>query len=118
MSVQLVSMFSPVRPVDAKDKSLDAETGSGHGHEGPLAEQDWDGQEFVCGVCEDQPEPIAKRACPLPEVKMPSAKEYADHCLTHIPYRRWCPYCVAARMPIVAHRRLPPVFKEGAVASI
>ena len=49
---------------------------------------------------------------PLPEVKPPSAAEEARHRLTHIPYRRWCRWCVQARMRNISHFRLPPFSRE------
>ena len=36
---------------------------------------------------------------------LPSAKEVAEHNLTHIPYRNWCPICIAAAGREDAHRR-------------
>ena len=45
----------------------------------------------------------AEAARPLPEVKEPTPEEVAKHCLTHLPYRRWCRWCVAARMLATAH---------------
>ena len=46
-----------------------------------------------------------REAVALPEVPdPPSAAEYAKHCLTHLPYRRWCRWCVVARM---ANSRMP-----------
>ena len=55
------------------------------------------------------PDPCpAQEPKPLPDVKMPSAAEIARHSLTHIPYRRWCRWCVMARMPNMGHYKLPP----------
>ena len=42
------------------------------------------------------------RAFPSPT--LPSKKEVDFHNLTHIPYRNWCPFCVAARRKNNAHR--------------
>ena len=41
----------------------------------------------------------------LPTPSLPSAKEVAEHNLTHVPYRNWCPVCVAAAGREDAHRR-------------
>ena len=41
------------------------------------------------------------RGMPMP--KTPSAAEVAAHNLTHLPYRSWCPHCVAARRPNSHH---------------
>ena len=48
--------------------------------------------------------------CPkgLTNVKAPTAEEEARHSLTHLPYRRWCKWCVMARMPNTPHHWLPP----------
>ena len=38
----------------------------------------------------------------------PTEKERAEHNLTHLPYRSWCPACVAGReaaIPLTAHVR-------------
>ena len=35
----------------------------------------------------------------------PSLEEVARHNLTHIPYRSWCPHCVAARKKHMAHQQ-------------
>ena len=40
----------------------------------------------------------------LPSPKLPSRAEVEHHNLTHIPYRSWCPICVAARRKNNAHR--------------
>ena len=48
------------------------------------------------------------RPKPLADVKVPTAAEVARHNLTHLPYRRWCIWCVAARRGNVPHRSLPP----------
>ena len=42
------------------------------------------------------------------EPGVPTPEEYRRHMLTHLPYRRWCRYCVMARMRNEAHLRLPP----------
>mgnify|MGYP003340766714 CR=1 FL=1 len=44
---------------------------------------------------------LAKRQ---PAPKSPSREEVGRHNLTHLPYRSWCPHCVAARRPNTAHR--------------
>ena len=36
----------------------------------------------------------------------PSAKEVELHNFTHLVYRSWCPFCVAARRPNTAHKRM------------
>ena len=44
----------------------------------------------------------------LPEVCKPTAAEVAKHNLTHLPYRRWCKWCVRARMMNRPHHSVAP----------
>jgi len=39
-------------------------------------------------------------------VYTPSREDYDRHCLTHIPYRSWCPICVQAKKRNPPHRRV------------
>ena len=48
----------------------------------------------------------------LPEVQQPSAAEMAKHSLTHLPYRRWCKWCVAAKMLNTPHLSRPQVSRS------
>ena len=50
--------------------------------------------EMVCQPCE-----------PMIEPKVPTAAEIMAHNITHLPYRSWCPHCVAARRPNSHHAR-------------
>ena len=59
------------------------------------------------GVAEHEDE-HAREAVPLPDVPEPSAEEVAKHSLTHLPYRRWCRWCVMARRLGLSHKKLPP----------
>ena len=47
---------------------------------------------------------VVQPAKALPQPKVPTAAEVAAHCLTHLPYRSWCPHCVASRRPNTQHR--------------
>ena len=40
--------------------------------------------------------------CPV----QPSSAEYERHCLTHVPFRSWCHYCVVARARSSPHRKI------------
>ena len=35
----------------------------------------------------------------VPAPRQPTKEEIARHNLTHLPYRAWCPHCLAARRP-------------------
>jgi len=50
-------------------------------------------------------DPEARVPNTLPAPHLPSAKEVAEHNLNHLPYRSWCPICVAAAGREDAHRR-------------
>ena len=47
---------------------------------------------------------VIQPAKPLPSPKAPTAAQVAAHNITHLPYRSWCPDCVAARRPNSQHR--------------
>ena len=38
-------------------------------------------------------------------VQQPTQEEWDEHMLTHLPFRAWCPCCVAGRKKADAHRR-------------
>ena len=50
--------------------------------------------EIVCQPCEPMSEPL-----------VPTAAQISAHNISHLPYRSWCPYCVAARRPNSRHGR-------------
>ena len=47
---------------------------------------------------------VVQAAKPLPQPKVSTAAQIAAHNLTHLPYRSWCPHCVASRRPSTQHR--------------
>ena len=49
---------------------------------------------------EDPTQPLPSK-CP----KEMTPEEFAQHCVTHLPYSDACPYCVAGKRPNVHHRR-------------
>ena len=51
------------------------------------------GEEVEALAEEEQAEDIAK----LPTPNQPTLSGYLDHCVTHYPYRSWCPHCVEGR---------------------
>ena len=63
------------------------------------------------GVCEGEvrgdDREVAREAVPIPDVPEPSPQEVARHCLTHLPFRRWCRWCVMARRAGRPHHSLP-----------
>ena len=56
------------------------------------------------------------RRKPIP--KAPTAEEWAEHCLTHWPYRSWCPACVMGRSKNDPHKRNQTRESEVPVISI
>ena len=55
--------------------------------------------------CEVQTE--AQRPNALRDPGTPTAQEVAEHCVTHMPYRSWCPSCVAGKARDRGHYRQP-----------
>ena len=39
----------------------------------------------------------------LLDPKLPSQKEVDEHDLSHLPYRNWCPFCVAGKGKLASH---------------
>ena len=39
----------------------------------------------------------------LLDSKLPSQREVDEHDLTHLPYRNWCPFCVAGKGKLASH---------------
>ena len=48
---------------------------------------------------------VCQPCSPMPEPMVPTAAQIAAHNITHLPYRSWCPHCVAARRPNSHHSR-------------
>ena len=62
----------------------------------------------ICG-----PDGKERKSVPQPGVakglaspREPSDEERSLHCLTHVPYRSWCPYCVAGKRANSPHLRV------------
>ena len=47
----------------------------------------------------------ARTAATMPAPKGMTAAEWARHCVTHLPYCKDCPWCVASRRPNSHHRK-------------
>ena len=41
----------------------------------------------------------------LAKTYTPTKEEYDRHCLTHLPYRSWCPICIQAKKKNIAHKK-------------
>ena len=52
---------------------------------------------------DDEPEE-ARKPKTKPDPKLPSKQEIEEHNITHLPYRSWCPHCVAGRGLSTPHR--------------
>ena len=48
---------------------------------------------------------VIQRGVPMPAPIVPKKAKIEIHNLTHLPYRSWCPHCVAARRPNSHHRK-------------
>ena len=89
-----------VAPVIGEDEGWET-VGSSHivadgqhlQREGPDDVVDVD-DDIICQPCE-----------PMIEPKVPTAAQISAHNINHLPYRSWCPHCVAARRPNSHHSR-------------
>ena len=62
-------------------------------------------------VGEAEPE-IAQVPRGIPSPTQPTADDVAKHWLTHLPYRSWCKWCVAAKRQNAPHFSLPSHSRE------
>ena len=53
--------------------------------------------DFTCQEC------VPRRI--LPDPRQPTQKQIDDHRIDHLPYRSWCPHCVAARATGEQHQQ-------------
>ena len=102
----------PLSPEDL-DESAEAdlrdEIGQHDENGGKRAEEEvrLDGEEAA-----DHDVEAAQRAIPMCQPCVPSQADVDEHNLTHLPYRSWCPWCVAARKPNTPHSTLPSFSRE------
>ena len=54
----------------------------------------------LCAPCDEGDAEVP--VC-LPDVYQPTPSEYADHCVTHYPFRVWCRHCLEGRGREFAH---------------
>ena len=62
---------------------------------------------------EDGQKPI-----PVPSPGSHTREEYVRHCLTHVPYRSWCPHCVKGQRHNAAHTTKPKGVREVPMLAI
>ena len=86
---EVVDAKRPVFPVQELDEGAIA------------AKDDVDFSDELCAPCEDE-EQVEMPLC-LPDVYQPTPSEYADHCITHYPFRVWCKHCLEGRGREFAH---------------
>ena len=68
--------------------------------------------ELECGICNEiEEEGVAARLQKVQE--MPSEEEVERHNLNHIPFRSWCPHCVAGKGIATQHRASTTEESEG-----
>ena len=49
----------------------------------------------------------ARRPAPARDPSAPTKAQWDEHQATHLPFRIWCPHCVAGRLDNPPHRRVP-----------
>ena len=93
--------MAPVRPEEELEgigAMYRVEEGSNQGEETSEEACDQDEESLQAG--EEGEEVKVKRA-----PNQPSEKELQDHMVTHVPFRPWCPFCVAGKSKANPHRR-------------
>ena len=70
-------------------------------------------EEIVCGECEEAEKPIAMKA-PM----RPTAKDIADHDLTHCPPRTWCDHCIRGQSKDYPHTSVSGTMAESTVTRV
>ena len=90
-----------VQPVASEDDEWEELARSGLLDDEPIARQPA-GIERSEICADDGAEVLAARGIPAP--KLPSKAEVDKHNLNHLPYRSWCPHCLAARRANNSHR--------------
>ena len=87
----------------------------GHSAEEPIRplkqnEKELEDVEFECKPCgekiswEDGEEEEGREVKGQKIIQGPSKDEYEAHMRTHIPYRKWCPFCVQGKRVAEGHR--------------
>ena len=71
-----------------------------------LDTEKWDGEKMEATEDEDGRSIEVRPARSPSNPKSPSARDIAQHNLTHAAYRSWCPFCVAGRRPNSPHRKM------------
>ena len=61
------------------------------------------GDEMI-GAASDVRKADVRRPKAIPSPSEPTAKEIELHNLSHMPYRSWCPFCIAGRRNNSGHR--------------
>ena len=100
----------PVRPFDSDELLCQPCDEEDEGFEkvsdaSILAHVDKDEKVPDSDIVELDDDVVVQAAQPLPQPKVPTAAQIAAHNITHLPYRSWCPHCVAARRPNSQHFR-------------
>ena len=73
--------------------------------EGPVLEEDGEGEPMI--LAEEDGEEECNPARLAPEPGEPTAEEVEEHRVTHMPYRSWCEECVTGRGSGEQHRSGP-----------
>lgn len=93
------------KPMDDQEmKNIEVNNADVMDDEGNGEENGGDGQEDVPPVPEAEGEE-ARRPAMRRAPREPTRQEIDEHNLTHLPFRSWCPCCVAAKAKHWPHRR-------------
>ena len=96
-------------PLPEEDEPFGPSEGFANVHEAPDVDGDVEPESGRCGEDErsDEVEEAGQRAVPIPSPGTHTREEYMKHCLTHTPYRNWCPFCVKGQKHNQSHASKP-----------
>ena len=106
----------PISPLHAdSDPSVEELFGPTEGYEQAEMAPDIDGNMGTMTNSEAEAlgdERHGQKPIAVPSPGSHTKEEYQRHCLTHYPYRNWCPHCVKGQKHNAAHRSKPTRTRE------
>ena len=107
--------MTPRDPIRPKPKTEGDGIGE-VGEQSPGEERKMEDEKEEESAEEEDEEPVYCRPCKEPG--QPTKEEMDQHAITHLPFRRWCPFCVKGKAKDDPHRKVEQEVKEAGVPII
>ena len=107
-------LVCPVRPNEESESSLecmpcgDDEDGWEDVNDSHVVSENWGREAQQCDFVDTDDNVTVQQFATMPGPLQPSKAQVEAHNLTHLPYRSWCPHCVAARRQNSPHSSVKP----------